>query len=88
MPDRYRAFVLTAAYSSLRWSELVALRVDRLDLVRDGRSRFVSIAGRTASPLVGCPEGDALFEVVPFDVEHVAPGSADQRVARSVPPLA
>lgn len=35
MPDRYRAFVLTAAYSSLRWSELVALRVDRLDLVRD-----------------------------------------------------
>jgi integrase len=35
IPDRYRAFVLTAAYSSLRWSELVALRVDRLDLVRD-----------------------------------------------------
>jgi integrase len=35
MPDRYRAFVLVAAYSSLRWSELVALRVDRLDLVRD-----------------------------------------------------
>jgi integrase len=33
--DRYRAFVLTAADSSLRWSELVALRVDRLDLVRD-----------------------------------------------------
>ena len=35
IPDRFRAFVLTAAYSSLRWSELVALRVDRLDLVRD-----------------------------------------------------
>jgi integrase len=35
MPDRYRAFVLVAAYSSLRWSELIALRVDRLDLVRD-----------------------------------------------------
>lgn len=35
MPDRYRALVLVAAYSSLRWSELVALRVDRLDLVRD-----------------------------------------------------
>jgi integrase len=35
MPDRYRALVLVAAYSSLRWSELVALRVDRLDLIRD-----------------------------------------------------
>ena len=35
MPARYRAFVLTAAYSSLRWSELVALRVARLDLVRN-----------------------------------------------------
>lgn len=32
--DRWRALVLTAAYSSLRWSELVALRVSRLDLLR------------------------------------------------------
>jgi integrase len=35
MPERYRAFVLVAAYSSLRWSELVALRAHRCDLVRD-----------------------------------------------------
>jgi integrase len=34
VPDRYRALVLLAAYGSLRWSELVALRVDRLDLPR------------------------------------------------------
>lgn len=32
--SRYRALVLAAAYSSLRWSELVGLRVDRLDLPR------------------------------------------------------
>lgn len=32
--ERWRAFVLLAAYSSLRWSELIALRVDRLDLPR------------------------------------------------------
>ena len=51
-------------------------------------SRFVSITGRTASPLVGCPEDDALLEVVAFDVEHVAPGRTNQRIARSVPPLA
>ena len=35
VPDRYRGLVLVAAYSSLRWSELVAFRVDRLDLPRD-----------------------------------------------------
>jgi integrase len=34
VPERWRAFVLLAAYASLRWSELVALRVDRLDLPR------------------------------------------------------
>ncbi|MGH9321027.1 MAG: tyrosine-type recombinase/integrase, partial [Vicinamibacteria bacterium] len=32
--ERWRALVLTAAYSSLRWSELVALRVNRLELPR------------------------------------------------------
>jgi integrase len=35
MPDRWRAFVLVAAYSSLRFSELVGLRVDRLELPRN-----------------------------------------------------
>jgi integrase len=35
MPDRWKAFVLLAAYSSLRFSELVALRVDRLELPRN-----------------------------------------------------
>ncbi len=35
VPDRYRALVLLAAYGSLRWSELVALRVDRLSPSRD-----------------------------------------------------
>jgi integrase len=34
MPDRYRALVLLAAYGGLRWSELVALRLDRMDLPR------------------------------------------------------
>ena len=32
LPARWRAFVLLGAYSSLRWSELVALRRDDLDL--------------------------------------------------------
>jgi integrase len=35
VPDRYRALVLLAAYGALRWSELVALRVNRLSPSRD-----------------------------------------------------
>ena len=63
------------------------LRAVLVGMLREGVKVRLD-AGRTASPLVGCPEDDALLEVVAFDVEHVAPGSADQRVARSVPPLA
>lgn len=49
--ERYRAMVLTAAYSGLRFGELCALRVDRLDALRrmirveeslaEVRSRFI-----------------------------------------------
>jgi integrase len=35
MPDRWRAFLFVAGYSSLRFSELVGLRVDRLELPRN-----------------------------------------------------
>jgi integrase len=35
VPDRYRALMLLGAYGALRWSELVALRVDRLSPSRD-----------------------------------------------------
>ena len=35
MPHRWKAFVLVAAYSSLRFSELVGLRVGRLELPRN-----------------------------------------------------
>ncbi len=34
VPDRYRALVLTAAYTGLRWGELTGLKVARLDLLR------------------------------------------------------
>ncbi len=34
LPDRYRAFVLVGAFCSLRWSELVALKADDIDLER------------------------------------------------------
>jgi integrase len=34
VPDRYRALVLTAAASGLRWGELVGLKVGRLDMLR------------------------------------------------------
>ncbi len=34
VPDRYRALVLTAAYTGLRWGELAGLKVARLELLR------------------------------------------------------
>lgn len=39
VPERYRALVLVQAYSSLRWSEMVALRKDSIDWL--GRTIFV-----------------------------------------------
>lgn len=48
LPDRYRALVLLDAYASLRWSEVVALRREDLDLdartVRVSR-KLVEVAG-------------------------------------------
>jgi integrase len=35
VPGRYRAFILTATWSSARWGELVALTRDRLDLLHE-----------------------------------------------------
>jgi len=34
VPDRYRALILTAAATGLRWGELVGLRVGRVDMLR------------------------------------------------------
>jgi integrase len=34
LPDRYRAFIFTAAYAGLRWGELAALKVKNLDLIK------------------------------------------------------
>jgi integrase len=49
VPAEWRAFVLLAAYSSLRFSELVALRVDRVDFLRRQvrvEEKIVEVAGR------------------------------------------
>lgn len=34
VPERYRALIILGAYGSLRWSEMVALTVDRVDWIR------------------------------------------------------
>jgi integrase len=33
---RFRALILMAGFTGLRWGELVGLRVEHLDLVREG----------------------------------------------------
>jgi integrase len=49
LPERWRAFVLVGAYSSLRWSELVAVKRDDVDV--EGRTlrvdeKLVEVRGR------------------------------------------
>jgi site-specific recombinase XerC len=41
IPRRYRALVLVAAYTGLRWGELAGLRVKRVDLLH--RQRLITV---------------------------------------------
>lgn len=52
--DRYRAMVLLAAYSGLRWGELAGLKVDALDLPR-GRLHVLRTVGEVKGKVI---EGD------------------------------
>jgi integrase len=77
MPDRYRALVLVAAYSSLRWSELVALRVDRVDFMRN-RIRVEEKITESGHLIAGAPKTErarravTIPEFVTFElVEHL-----------------
>jgi integrase len=77
MPDRWRAFVLVAAYSSLRFSELVALRINRLELPRN-RIRVEEKITEAGRLIPGTPKTDrsrrtvTLPEFVTFELaEHV-----------------
>lgn len=59
LPERWRAFVLLGAYASLRWSELVAVRRDDLDLqARTVRvdEKVVEVGGRFEWGLPKTPE--------------------------------
>jgi integrase len=77
MPDPYRALVLVAAYSSLRWSELVALRAERLDLMRK-RIRVEEKITEAGRLIVGTPKTErsrravSIPEFVTFELsEHL-----------------
>lgn len=55
---RYRVFILAAAFTGLRWAELVALRRSDLDLA--GRVVYVrrAFVERTGGPVAKLPKGD------------------------------
>jgi integrase len=55
VPGRYQALVLTAAYGSLRWSELIALTVRDLDLIRN-RIRIDHTLVEAGTLIVGEPK--------------------------------
>jgi integrase len=63
-PARYRALVLTAAYTGCRWGELAGLKVHRLDLLR-GRLEVVETLEEVAGHFTfGSPKTDASRRVV------------------------
>jgi site-specific recombinase XerC len=58
IPRRYRALVLVAAYTGLRWGELAGLRAKRVDLLHRRITASCEPAGRSAwSPPIPCIRG-------------------------------
>jgi integrase len=84
VPARYRAFVLTATWSSARWGELVALTRDRLDLL-DGTMRvdrqLVELRGCRLQP--DTPKSEAGVRIIHLP-PHVIP-ELEHHLATFVP---
>ncbi|WP_027345405.1 tyrosine-type recombinase/integrase [Hamadaea tsunoensis] len=73
MPSRYRALVLVAAFSSLRWGELAALRRRDVDLA-DGTLRVQrKLAALRTGPVFGPPKSKAGNRVVTIPTIAVEP---------------
>jgi integrase len=82
MPDRYRVLVLAAAFTGLRWGELIALR--RCDVDLAGRVIFVR---RRLAQLGhgGMQEGVSVTEVCRKVHRSRRPASATSRFPHSWP---
>lgn len=73
MPSRYRALVLVAAFSSLRWGELAALRRRDVDL-EEGTIRVQrKLAALRVGPQFGPPKSKAGNRVVALSAIAVEP---------------
>jgi site-specific recombinase XerC len=60
IPRRFRALVLVAAYTGLRWGELAGLRVKRVDLLHRRITASCEPAGRSAWSLpIPCIRGSS-----------------------------
>jgi integrase len=73
--ERYRAMVLTAVYTGLRFGELAALRIERLDALRRTVRVEESLAEVSGEFLVKSPKSDAsrrTVSVPSFVVEELA----------------
>ncbi|MDH6280979.1 tyrosine-type recombinase/integrase [Prescottella agglutinans] len=68
MPERWRALVLLAGFSGLRWGELVALRRSDFTLDADGYSVTVSRAAVRIKGefVIGAPKSRAALRAVPL----------------------
>jgi integrase len=70
MPPRFKALVLVAAYTGLRWGELAGLRVKRVDLLH----RRITVAAL-----------DELVQAASTLAENQAAAQSGTRVARGRP---
>jgi integrase len=71
-PERYRALVLTAAYTGCRWGELAGLKAGRLDLLR-GRLEVVETLEEVAGRFTyGVPKSEASRRTVSLPKHVVA----------------
>jgi integrase len=83
MPARYKALVLLAAYGSLRWSELIALTIADLDLMRN-RVRVDHTLVEAGTLIIGEPKTkrSRRWVTVPEDVKYVV----SEHIRKYLPP--
>jgi integrase len=63
-PERYRALILTAAYSGLRWGELAGLRVRRVDLLHKTITVAEQLTEVRGELMIGPPKTPAALRTV------------------------
>ena len=80
-PERYRAFVITAAFTGLRWGELAALRLPRVDLLHRYlrvEETVIRVGGKLSFGPPKTRAGQRRVSLPPFAADVLAAHLADE----------